>query len=134
MVGQRVLVQCAAGARAVLADELRARNADVDEVTLYVAEVPIEEESPRMAAGLRRLRAGEIDVVTFASSSSVTNLVGLLGDDIEPLLRCRIACIGPITAMTAEELLGRAPDVVAEDHTIPGLVRALQSNIEQEAG
>ena len=133
MKGQRVLVPCAAGARAVLADELRARNADVDEVTLYVAEVPIEEESPRMAAGLRRLRAGQIDVVTFASSSSVTNLAGLLGDDIEPLRRCRIACIGPVTAETAEKLLGRAPDVVAEEHTIPGLVKALQSNIEKEA-
>ena len=133
MSGQRILVPCAAGARAVLADELRARNANVDELTLYVAELPTESESPEMAEGLRQLRAGEIDVVTFASSSSVTNLVGLLGEDIEPLRRCRIACIGPITAKTAEELLGRAPDVVAEEHTIPGLVLALRSNVEREA-
>ena len=75
--------------------------------------------------GLRRLRAGEIDVATFASSSTVRNLVTLLGDDLEPLRRCKIASIGPITASTVEELLGRPPDVVAQEHTIPGLVRAL---------
>ncbi|MDZ4278441.1 MAG: uroporphyrinogen-III synthase [Dehalococcoidia bacterium] len=59
------------------------------------------------------------------------NLVTMLGDDIEPLRRCRIACIGPITATTAGELLGRPPDVVASEHTIEGLVRAL---IEAERG
>ena len=120
------LVPCAEGARAVLADELTKRGADVDEVTVYVAEAPAQDASPELIEGLRRLRSGEIDIITFASSSSVTNLVSLLGDDIEPLKRCRIACIGPITAATAEELLGRAPDVVAEEHTIAGLVAALE--------
>ena len=125
MKDQRVLVPCAEGARAVLANELTKRGANVDEVTVYVAEAPAEDESPELAEGLRRLRNGEIDIATFASSSSVTNLAGLLGD-IEPLKRCLIACIGPITAATAEEVLGRAPDVVAEEHTIAGLVRALE--------
>ena len=125
MSDQRVLVPCAEGARAVLADELAKRGADVDEVTVYVAETPAEDASPELVEGLRRLRNGEIDLITFASSSSVTNLVSLLGDDIEPLKRCRIACIGPITAATAEEVLGRAPDVVAEEHTIAGLVAAI---------
>jgi len=55
----------------------------------------------------------------------VRNLAALLGGDLEPLRRCRIACIGPITAKTVEELLGRPPDVVAREQTIPGLVRAL---------
>ena len=131
--GQRVLVPCAEGARAVLVDELTERGAAVDKVTLYVAEAPSEDGSPELAEGLRRLRGGEIDVATFASSSSVTNLVGLLGEDIEPLKRCRIACIGPITAATAEELLGRAPDAVAEEHTIPGLVRALEASLSMSA-
>jgi uroporphyrinogen III methyltransferase/synthase len=124
MTGQRVLVPCAEGASPVLADELRRRNASVDEVTLYATETPTEEESPQLAEGLRRLRAGDIDIATFASSSSVTNLVGLLGAP-EALQDVMIACIGPITAQTAEELLGRAPDVVAAEHTIDGLLRAL---------
>ena len=60
-------------------------------------------------------------------------LARLLGDDIELLKDVRIACIGPVTAKTAEELLGRVPDLVADDHTIPGLVQALQSSLERNA-
>jgi uroporphyrinogen III methyltransferase/synthase len=119
--GARVLVPRAEGARELLVDDLVGRRATVDEVTLYVATMPSGPEPE----GLRRLRAGEIDVATFASSSTVRNLVAMLGDDIEPLRRCRIACIGPVTAATAEELLGRPPDIVAEEHTIEGLVEAL---------
>ena len=131
---QRVLVPCAEDARAVLADELTERGANVEQVTVYVAEAPAEDASPELVEGLRRLRSGEIDIITFASSSSVTNLAGLLGNDIEPLKRCRIACIGPITAATVEELLGRAPDLVAEEHTIAGLVRALEVFANKESG
>lgn len=119
--GARVLLPRAEGAREVLVDALAARGAQVDEVTLYVAAPPDELD----LEGLRRLRAGEIDVATFASSSTVKNLVSLLGSDIEPLQRCRIACIGPVTAATAEKLLGRPPDIVASEHTIEGLMRAL---------
>ena len=35
-----------------------------------------------------------------------------------------IACIGPVTAQTAREL-GLEPDLVAEEHTIEGLVQAI---------
>jgi uroporphyrinogen III methyltransferase/synthase len=119
--GQRVLLPRAEGGRDVLVDGLRKRGATVDEITLYVAAPPKDAD----AEGLRRLRAGEIDMTTFASSSAVRNLVDLLGGDIESLRRCRIACIGPITAQTVEELLGRAPDVIATEHTIAGLVAAL---------
>ncbi|MEK6536161.1 MAG: uroporphyrinogen-III synthase, partial [Actinomycetota bacterium] len=35
-----------------------------------------------------------------------------------------IACIGPVTAETAREL-GLRVDLVADEYTIPGLVRAL---------
>lgn len=121
MAGRRILLPRAEGGRDVLLDGLRGRGAAVDEVTLYVASVPQATD----AEAFRRLQSGEIDVATFASSSSVRNLVALLGDDLEPLRRCRIACIGPITAATVEELIGRPPDVVAEEHTIAGLVRAL---------
>jgi uroporphyrinogen III methyltransferase/synthase len=123
VAGVRVLLPRAENAREVLVDALTARGAAVDEVSLYVAEVP----DPELVEGpvLARLRAGEIDIATFASSSTVKNLVGLLGGDVEPLRRCRIACIGPVTAATAEGLLGRPPDVIASEHTIEGLVRAI---------
>ena len=121
LTGQHVLLPRAEDARDVLIDGMAKQGAKVDEVTLYVAAPPKDPD----AEGLARLRAGEIDVATFASSSAVRNLVALLGDDLGSLCQCRIACIGPITASTAEELLGRPPDIVASEHTIPGLVQAL---------
>ncbi|MGB2695769.1 MAG: uroporphyrinogen-III C-methyltransferase [Dehalococcoidia bacterium] len=121
LTGARVLLPRAEGARDVLPAGLARLGATVDEVTLYVAAPPADAD----AEGLPRLRAGEIDIATFASSSSVRNLVALLGDDLEPLRRCRIAAIGPVTAQAVEELLGRPPDIVAQEHTIQGLVLAL---------
>jgi uroporphyrinogen III methyltransferase/synthase len=118
--GARVLLPRAEGGRELLVEGLAARGARVDELTLY-AVVPADPN----AEGLARLRAGEIDVATFASSSAVRGLAALLGEELEPLRRCRIAAIGPVTARTVQELLGRAPDVVAREHTIAGLVAAL---------
>jgi uroporphyrinogen-III synthase len=62
--------------------------------------------------------------VTFASSSTVRNLVSLLGDEAEVLKSKAMACIGPVTAATAAEL-GLKVDIVAEESTIPGLVEAI---------
>ncbi len=42
-----------------------------------------------------------------------------------------IACIGPITAQTAREL-GLQVDVVAEEHTVQGLVRAMREGTKDE--
>ena len=41
----------------------------------------------------------------------------------------KVACIGPITANTAREL-GIRVDIVASEHTIPGLVQALVESEE----
>jgi uroporphyrinogen III methyltransferase/synthase len=124
VAGARVLVPRAEGARPELVEGLRDLGAEVDELSLYVAAPPKEADSE----GLARLRAGEVDVVTFASSSTVRNLVKLLDGDTSALAKPLIACIGPVTAATVEELLGRRPDVVASEHTIPGLVEALQEH------
>lgn len=121
LAGARVLLPRAEGARPELVDGLAQAGATVDEVTLYAAAVPEE----GAAAGLARLRAGEVDWVTFASSSTVRNLVQMLGGDVEPLRRVCVACIGPVTARTVVDLLGKQPDVIASEHTIPGLVRAM---------
>jgi uroporphyrinogen III methyltransferase/synthase len=137
---KRLLLPRAEGARDVLLDGLAARGASVDEVTLYVAGPPRPApvlsagegtRDPRPDAALQSLRHGEIDIATFASSSSVRSLVALLDGDVEPLRRCRIAAIGPVTAQAVEELLGRPPDIVAREHTISGLVQSLIDNVER---
>ncbi len=56
----------------------------------------------------------------------------VLGDDLSGLERTRVAAIGPATAATAEEC-GIPPHVVAEDHTIDGLVDALRTDAQERA-
>jgi uroporphyrinogen III methyltransferase/synthase len=51
----------------------------------------------------------------------------MLGGDVEPLARALIACIGPVTARTVEEM-GLVAPLVAEEHTIIGLVQALEEH------
>jgi uroporphyrinogen III methyltransferase/synthase len=68
-----------------------------------------------------------VDVVTFASSSAVTNLLKLLEGDTAPLKGPLIACIGPVTARTARDA-GLEVAVESKEHTIPGLVEALREH------
>lgn len=109
-----VLLACAAGAREVLPAGLRAKGWDVEVVEAYrtVAADPGPEALARAAAA---------DVITFASSSAVTAYLELAGGDRVPPV---VACIGPVTAATAERA-GLAVAVVAEPHSAEGLVAAL---------
>ena len=79
------------------------------------------------AALAKELESGDYDIVTFTSSSTVTNLVKILGTS-EPLKHAKTACIGPVTAETAKKN-GIEPDVVAETYTIDGLVEAIRDHI-----
>jgi uroporphyrinogen-III synthase len=78
------------------------------------------------------LADGQIDIVTFTSSSTVRNLAaGLQGlTPADVLSRCLVACIGPVTARTAARL-GIRVDVVAREHTIPGLAEAIVAALRQ---
>jgi uroporphyrinogen III methyltransferase / synthase len=112
--GGRVLLVRAAVARDVLPEGLRGRGWDVDVVEAYRTEqAPLSEAQAAAVAGA--------DVVTFTSSSTVTNFLTALGG--RPLPPA-VAAIGPITAATAREH-GLAVDVEAEVHTIDGLVDGL---------
>lgn len=122
--GDRVLLPRAEGARPELVEGLSALGAEVDEVVLYRAAVP--KAAPAEALSL--LRDGGIDIVTFTSSSTVRNLAAMLDGDVECLGKPLVACIGPITAETAREL-GLRVDVVASEHTVPGLVRAVREHV-----
>ncbi|MBS1252267.1 MAG: Uroporphyrinogen-III synthase [Anaerolineales bacterium] len=122
--GQRILLPRSHIARAALVEGLEAKGADVDEVTAYrtVAGDPSDE-------AWQRLHAGQIDVATFTASSTVRNFIEMLdGDDVGPILdTATVACIGPITAGTAREH-GIRIDIVAEEHTIDGLIEAIIRN------
>lgn len=122
VAGQRVLLPRAAKARDVLPEALGQAGAVVDVVAAYQTVPPTVSDTTRSA--LRRLEAGEIDVITLTSSSTARNLVALVGGQVELLNRATVACIGPVAAGTAREL-GLRVDLVARDYSIPGLVAAL---------
>jgi uroporphyrinogen III methyltransferase/synthase len=123
--GSHILLARADIADMRLVHALEARGALVDQFVAYRTAVTDEN-----AEGLRAMfEAGNIDVVTFASSSTVRNLHKALGDDAPRLLEgSLIACIGPVTAQTSISL-GVEPNVVAEQHTIAGLVKAILDHL-----
>ncbi|MHB1133998.1 MAG: uroporphyrinogen-III C-methyltransferase [Chloroflexota bacterium] len=132
IAGKRVLLARAAQARPLLAEQLRAAGAEVDDVALYDTVLPLSVPAEALAL----LRAGEFDALTFTSSSTARHFVALLGEtDLAAMLaKTTVACIGPITAATAREL-GLRVDVQAQEYTIPGLVRALENHYAKgEAG
>ncbi|MBS3731278.1 MAG: uroporphyrinogen-III C-methyltransferase [Desulfobacterales bacterium] len=122
VAGKKILLPRAEGARPVLPEELTKMGAKVDEVISYRA-VQGTAGAEQLAA---QLKAGEIDMVTFTSSSTVRNFMALLDESeaTDLLSGVTIAAIGPITAETAEEM-GLQADVVADEYTIEGLCRAI---------
>jgi uroporphyrinogen-III synthase len=126
VAGQRILLPRADIARELLATELRARGAAVDEVAAYHT-VPGDG-----AADLaERIRAGAVDAVTFTSSSTVRYTLDGLEQSglarpaaVELLGHTAIVCIGPITADTARAE-GLRVDATAHEFTADGLVDAL---------
>jgi uroporphyrinogen III methyltransferase/synthase len=125
--GCRVLLPRANIAPPDLTEGLARLGAEPHEVTAYLTELPAGTSS----GGKQMLLDGEIDIVTFSSSSTVMNLRRLLGDDWEAVKRTTIACIGPVTAETAREA-GLGVDIVAEEQTIPGMVRGIELYLETQ--
>ncbi len=62
--------------------------------------------------------------MTFTSSSTVAGFVHNVPDAAHALAPKTVAAIGPITAQTARDA-GIRVDVVAEEFTVEGLLRAL---------
>ena len=124
--GVPVLLPGADIGREVLVEGLAGLGAQVRRVTAYRTVTP-SGASDRA----RQLLQEGVDVVTFTSSSTVRNLMELLGDDQKLLASSLIACIGPVTAATAAEL-GLRVDLVAKDATVEGLVEALASHWQGE--
>ena len=124
--GVRILIPRAEVARDLLPEELRARGADV---TVAVAYRTVRPEADGKALK-EQLRRREVGVVTFTSSSSVRNYVELFADQAEASVltaNAVVACIGPITAETAESC-GLKVGIRSKENTIPALAEAIVSH------
>lgn len=123
--GNRVLLPQSAIARATIREGLSESDMVVTAVDAYQTvtgsggdDVPA------------RLAAGEIDAITFTSSSTVVNFLARLdaaGADRRTLDGVCIACIGPIAGRTAEEH-GLGPAVIPAEYTLDGLTDALAAH------
>ena len=123
--GDGVLVPRALVAREVLPQMLRARGARVDVAPVYQTLPP---PHAWVELALERLSAGEVDAVTFTSSSTVRNFIDLVRnsnrDQGTLLENVDFYSIGPITSATAREE-GLSIAAEAEEYTIVGLVETL---------
>ena len=119
---QRVLLPRAAEARAILPQELRASGAQVERGR-NLSHHPAQGRDETLRD---MLRAGQVDLLTFTSSSTVRNFMECLsGKDSAALLgHAQIGCIGPVTAATAREY-GLTVAIQPSAYTIPAFVEAI---------
>lgn len=116
----RVLLPRADIATETLAEGLRERGWEVDDVTAYRT---VRAAPP--AADIREaIKSGGFEAVCFTSASTVRNLVGIAG---KPHARTIVACLGPKTAETAREF-GLRVDVLPETPDVALLVQSLASH------
>jgi uroporphyrinogen III methyltransferase / synthase len=118
--GKRILIPRAKEAREILPLELQRMGAEVHVVTAYETKKP---NAKKVGEVKEMLRCGEIDVVTFASSSTVRNFLSIFEDE-KLLLKSTIACIGPITAEPLREI-GIEPQIIPKKYTIEELVKEI---------
>lgn len=120
--GLRLLIPRARIARDVLPVELAKRGAEVDVAEVYRTIKPDVNREPIETL----IRNGRVDVITFTSSSTVSNFAEIFGlKDLSDLLKgVKVACIGPITAETAARF-GLKTDIMPEQYTTVALAEAI---------
>lgn len=132
MKGVKVLLPRGDMAKSDLPDTLRSYGCTVVELIAY-HNVPGSGVKPLVQA----IAAHEIDVLTFASSSSVTNFIScaesLKKDSVglEYPNFPKVFCIGPITAATAKKA-GLPVAAVAEHYDADGLLHSILNSINSE--
>jgi uroporphyrinogen III methyltransferase/synthase len=130
--GAEILIPRAEKAREILPMELERMGAKVEVVPAYRTVLP-EADTDRIRSMLEQ---GRIDMVTFTSSSTVSNFAGMFPHEEQGRLKewmqaAAVACIGPITARTAEEK-GFPVTVVPSEYTIEGLAGAVCEYFSQK--
>jgi uroporphyrinogen III methyltransferase/synthase len=125
------LIPRAEVAREILPEQLRELGATVDVIPVYRTIAPAVD----VASLTQQLHDGRVAAVTFTSSSTVRNFVDLFGgqDAVKRLLaHVAIACIGPITARTAQEY-GLTVTIMSTENTVPALAEAIVRHFSEGA-
>jgi uroporphyrinogen III methyltransferase/synthase len=128
--GLNILLPRAAVARDYLPKALEDAGARVDVVTAYRTVVPEDLDRGRLSAML----AGSADCIAFTSSSTVKNLALLFDThDLSKILSgVTIACIGDVTAATAEEF-GLKAQIQPPQSNVKALAKAIADHYSPPA-
>ncbi|MFQ5780925.1 MAG: uroporphyrinogen-III synthase, partial [Nitrospiria bacterium] len=120
--GKRFLIPRAKEAREILPVEIKRRGGEVAVVPAYQAVRPEYDAKEIESLFLKK----GVDMVTFASSSTLRNFIEIVGrEGMKRWLKgCAIACIGPITAGTAREV-GLQVDIMPDAYTFPALAESI---------
>jgi uroporphyrinogen III methyltransferase/synthase len=113
------------GGRDVLVQAFRAAGAQLTEVPAYESRCPQTLDPAALAA----IDSGRVNVITFASSKTVSHFAQLLGQAFgetwrDKISTAAIASIGPQTTKTCLDRLGRV-DIEAPVYTLDGLTAAI---------
>lgn len=119
--GKRILIPRAREARDILPLTLGEMGAQVDVVTAYESRMPGKRKTEKIK---KMLSTGEIDVITFTSSSTVRNFFAAAGTFKPASGKPLFACIGPITEKTLSEA-GYETDIVPAEYTVEKLTDAI---------
>lgn len=124
--GESFLLPRADIARSFLPEELQKLGGKVTDLVAYKTIMA----QPKDVDLVEKAQNGEIDIITFTSSSTVRNFIQIVGEKNLAALNGRVqyASIGPITTQTAEEM-GLRISIAADEYTIPGLVNAILERV-----
>jgi uroporphyrinogen III methyltransferase / synthase len=128
LAGCRILLPRALEARDVLPNALADAGAQVDVVPCYETL-----RSELDEATVRLLRETAPDLIVFTSSSTIKNLIAILGQEYgkKMLLNSTVAVLGPITAETAKSF-GKTAEIIPKENTIDSLLNAVREYYSSE--
>jgi len=113
ITGQKIFIPCSADARMTLTDGLNSMGADAERIHIYMTEKPVHTDE-KLISDVK-----QADIITFTSSSTVTNFFAMISET-----NAVLASIGPVTTATIVENRFK-PSISAEVYTIDGLVEAI---------
>jgi len=122
LAGHRILIPRALEARDVLPNALAEAGAQVNVVPCYqTLSAELDE------AKIRQVGDTAPDLLVFTSSSTIKNLIAILGQEYGKtlLLNSTVAVLGPITAKTAESF-GKQAEIVPKENTVASLLDAVR--------
>ncbi len=127
--GKKIRIPRTSNATPILADELRKRGAEVEEIYVYESGLPVDEKLKSQF--YLDFMSGKIDAIVFGSGLSARNIFKMLAEkapmeQIRSLIKGKvtIVAIGPTTAEALEELQVEV-DVVPEDYLFEKALAAL---------